>query len=210
MRPPEIPDEPPSEPPYLNSTANWYLQPAWDLFAEIYQRCGAATAKFIFNRCIEEAEKQEREEGTKISATLSRRARELTELPTLDEVRAADRRQIVRWYAFWPDRKYKGKEKKITQLLQQRYVELGGHPEGFDPLKLPPIKRRGSVKHNAPNAELRALFDESDPDSAFSREKAKRGGHLKKSEFATTLVPKYGATADHVLANLRYWRKAKI
>jgi hypothetical protein len=208
--PPIIKGEPFSEPPSLNPTASWYSGDAWILFEEIARRCGPRTAKWIFQHCIRIAEEQQSSQAAAITrAKAARRARELTKLPTAEQIAAADRKQISNWWARLPDRKYNAREKRLYDLLRRRYVEVGGYGKDFKPNQLPPIKKLGSVKRNAPNRVLPALFDSANPQSSFSVEKAKRGGKLTQTEFAKTLVPIHGHTAEHVLANLRYWR-AKI
>jgi len=207
-RPPLIENEPPSDPPGLDATASWYVGDAWLLFREIYQRCGLSTAKFIFKKCISVAEQEIRALAID-TAKAAKRTRELNKLPTEEEIVGADRKKICNWWARLPTRKLTTKEKGIVAILSQRYIEVGGYPADFDPARLPPIKKRGSVKHNAVNAGLPKLFDANNPSSAFSVEKAKRGGKLTMTEFAATLVPAYGFDADHVLANLRYHRRPK-
>jgi hypothetical protein len=206
LLPPEFPGEPPSEPPSLNPTANWYSQDAWNLFAEIAQRCGLPTAKYLFQSCITEADNQERAIVGRDRAKAAQRARELTKLPTAEQVASADRQKICNWYARLPSRKFRARERPIVDAIFKRYIAFGGYPVDFKE-NLPPIKKRGAVKRNAANAELMALFDESNPESGWSI--AKRRGSTKTA-YAATLVPRHGATADHVLANLRYRRRAKI
>ena len=208
--PPLIRNEPPSSLPYLNSTAHWYLADAWDLFYEICGRCDVPTAKHIFQKCISVADEQEIQAAAIDKARAAQRTRELNKLPTEEAIAAADRKTICNWWARLPGRKFSAKEKTIVAALSRRYVEVGGYPHDFDPARLPPIKKRGSVKRNAINAGLPKLFDVNDPSSAFAVEKAKRGGKLTMTEFAATLVPAYGFDADHVLANLRYHRRPKI
>jgi hypothetical protein len=209
LSPAPIKDEPLSDPPYLNPTASWYSGDAWSLFCEIYQRCGLSTAKFIFQECISVADKQEGQAAAIDKAKSAQRMRELTKLPTPEEIVVADRKKICNWWARLPIRKLTAEEKRIVAILCRRYIEVGGYPKDFDPAKLPPIKKRGSVNRNAINAALPKLFDENNPSSAFSVEKAKRGGKLAMKDFAATLVPTYGYDADHVLANLRYHRRPK-
>jgi hypothetical protein len=209
--PPEIKDEPRSEPPYLNPTAHWYTQDAWNLFHEIAQRCELPTAKFIFQKCISVAEEQENQAAKIAKEKATRRTRASIKLPTAEQIAAADRKRICNWWAQLrrTDQKFNAQEKRVIDLLWRRYVDVDGYPEGFNE-NLRPTKKRGSVKRKAPNRELPALFDSSNPDSAFSIEKAKRGGKLTQAEFAATLVPTYGHDAEHVLANLRYHRRPKI
>jgi hypothetical protein len=199
------------EPPGLNPTASWYLGYARFLLEKIAQRCGPQTAKWIFQKCIQGAEEQQSQAAAIPRAKAARRARELTKWPTAEQIAAADRKQISTWWARLPDRKLNAREKRLCDLLWGRYFEFGGYTEDFKPNQLPPIKKPGSVKRNAPNRRLPALFDAADPQSAFSVEKAKRGGKLKQAEFAATLVPMHGLTVDNVLANMRHWRsRSKI
>jgi hypothetical protein len=207
--PPEIDGEPPCEPPHLNTTASHYLGDAWLLFAEVASRCGVATARFIFQKCISEAEKQEDRALGIQKKKAAQKARSLTTLPTAEQIAAADRKQISNWWARLPDRKITEREKPLYALLLKRYIEFGGYTKDFNP-NLPPLKKHGAVTRHAPNRELPALFDSKNPNSAFSIEKAKRGGNLTQIEFAETLVPRHGHDAEHVLANLRYHRKPKI
>jgi hypothetical protein len=207
--PPVIDGEPPSDPPGLNPTASWYSGDAWLLFAEIVGRCDLPTAKFIFQKCILVAEEQESRAATVTREKAARLARALPKLPTLEQITLADRQQVSRWWARLPDRRFNAQEKRVIAALTLRYQQLGGYPRGFNE-NLPPIKKRGSIKRAAPNADLPALFDEANPKSAFSIEKARRGGKLTKRSFAAILTPRYGETAEHVLANLRYRQRAKI
>jgi hypothetical protein len=207
---PKISGEPPSEPPYLNTTANHYLGDASFLFGEISTRCGEATAEFIFQKCVSEAVKERHRVVGVQRAKAAQRARSLATLPTAEQIAAADRRQISIWWARLPDRKVAAQERPLYDLLRKRYIEFGGYAQDFNPNNLPPIKKPGSVKRRAPNRDLPVLFDAKDPHSAFSIERARRGGKLTLTEFAETLVPKYGADAENVLANLRYHLKPKI
>jgi hypothetical protein len=200
--PPIIEGEPRSEARYLNATAHWYSGDAWFLFEEIIQRCGLPTAKFIFQKCVSVAEEQENQAAAVAKARVAQCARELIRFPTAEEIAAADRGQISRWWARLPDRKYDAQETRLYDLLRQRYVELGGYTKDFKPNQLPPIKKHGSVKRNAPNRDLPALFDSM---------KAKSGGKLTQIEFAEFLISKYGARygkdVENVIANWKYWRR---
>jgi hypothetical protein len=220
--PPIIKGEPSSEPPdlnptmsWLNSTASWWLNPtaSWYLgdmrlrFEEIARRCGPSTAIWIFQKCIRDAEEQQSSQAAAIREKAAQRTRELTKWPTAEQIAAANRKQISIWWARLPDRKFNAREKRLYDLLLQRLIEVDGYPEDFKPNQLPPIKKPGSVKRNAPSSVLPALFNSANPQSAFSVEKAKRGGKLTRTEFATTLVPAHGHDAEHVLARNRYWRR---
>ena len=223
--PPIIKGEPSSEPPdlnpiesWLNPTASWWLNPtaSWYLgymrlrFEEIARRCGPKTATWIFQKCIRDAEEQQSQAAARTREKAAQRGRELPKWPTAEQIAAADRKQISIWWARLPNRKFNAREKRLSDLLLQRLIEVRGYAEDFKPKQLPPIKKPGSISRNAPSRKLPALFGPDDPQSAFSIEKANRGGKLTKTEFAKTLVPIYGHDAENVLAKLRYRRRPKI
>jgi hypothetical protein len=215
MRPPIIPNEPPSEPPYLNSTASWYSGDAWFLFEEIHQRCGLPTATHIFQKCIDVAAQQEEENAAIERRKRVRKERAPFKLPTISQIDSADRRQICLWWARLrgTDQRFSASEKKIIRRLAERYQEVDGYPKDFDETALPPTKKKGARKRNAPNAQLPAMFDANNPDSPFSIEKARRGGKMTEREFAEVLVASngpYGKSVDGLIANLRYHRQTKI
>lgn len=202
--PPRIQDEPPSEPPHLNATASWYSGDAWFLFQEIVHRCDLPTARFIFRKCIAVADEQESRATALAKAKEARLGRGPIQLPTAKQISGADRHRICVWWARLrgTDQHFSVREKKIIGLLADRYKEVGGYPKDFDETKLPPIPQ----KRNHADAVLIAMFDRSDAKSAYSIERKKRGGRLKASEFAATLVPTYGASADHILRKVKYQR----
>jgi hypothetical protein len=215
MPPPDFPNEPPSEPPYLNRTASWYAGDAWYLFASIMGKCGFETAKFIFEKCIKEGAEIEAANAKRSANAQQRAGAAPMKIPTVQEIDAADRERICMWYArlLTTDQHFSNREREAVDRLTKRYIEFGGFPAGFKP-RLPPIKKKGAVKRDAANAALPAMFDATNPRSAFSIEKAKRGGDLTKRDFAGLLVKsdkKFGKDVDSLLANLRYHRsKAKI
>ena len=204
QRPFKIPDEPPSDPSYLNSTANWYSGDAWFLFEEIRLRCGLPTAAFIFQKCIQVGAQQDAAKVALERRKRSRQERAPFKVPTASEIEAADRHQICIWWARLrlTDQRFSAGEKKIIRLLAGRYKDVDGYPKDFDETKLPPIPQ----KRNHGDAALVAMFDRSDAKSAYSIERKKRGGKLTKSEFAATLVPAYGTSADHILRKVKYQR----
>lgn len=159
MPAPTFPGEPPSEPPYLNPSAHWYLGDASFLFQEIVERCGIATAKFLFQECIRVAEEQEQQAAAITKADAAQQARALAKLPTLPQIATADREQICRWWARLPTRMLTENEKEIVGALAQRYVDVRGYPKGFDPTRLPPIKKKGAKARKPRGAELPAMFD---------------------------------------------------
>jgi hypothetical protein len=50
------------------------------------------------------------------------------------------------------------------------------------------------------------MFDRTNPQSAYSIERERRGGKLTMPEFAASLVPKFGSSAGHVLRKVKYAR----
>jgi hypothetical protein len=175
------------------------------LFDRIAERHGLDTAKLLFELCIRLArepsieEQQEARAAALAKTKPARRSHELTKWPTMEEVVAADRKKICNLWARLPDRKYSAQEKRIYNLLLQRYVEE----------RLTPIKKRGSITRNSPNAKLPAVFDR-----AFSELVAKLGRKPKQDEVAEAIMSKhgnrYGGQVDNVIANWKYWRKKKI
>jgi hypothetical protein len=204
-RPFEIPDEPPSDPPYLNSTASWYSGDAWFLFQEIVQRCGLPSARFIFEKCIAVADEQESRAAAIAKTKAARRSRPPIPLPTAEQIAKADRRQICIWWARLrgTDQKFNAREKRLIAELRARYLDVGGYPAGFNENhQLPPIPK----KRNKNDAVLVKMFDRRNPQSAYCIERKKRGGKLTVGDFAATLVPTYGASADHILRKVKYQR----
>jgi hypothetical protein len=188
------------------------LSHARNLFKKISRECDVTTARLIFQLCAQEAVEA-------VAEKKNQPQRQPMKLPTIARIDDADHAQICTWWerSRYTDQKFSKSEKQVIGRLAKRYVELGGYPAGYTEGKLPPIKKKGSIKRDAPTADLPALFDAMNPHSAFSIERATRGGRLNKREFAATLCPPatdkptYGATPDHVLANLRYQsRKARI
>jgi hypothetical protein len=196
-----IEGEPPSEPPYLNPTASWYLGDAWDLFHDIVQRCGLPTAKFLFEQCIKEASRQE-ELRAKIDREKAARAKRTPiKLPTLKQIDAADHRQICRWWDLLQGQELKSSEKKVIGRLAARYKDFGGYPEGYIEGKLPPIKKKGATRKVRPAAaELPALF------TALKIEHPR----LSNPRIAEIVVErfgrKYGKNVEAVIRNERNWR----
>jgi hypothetical protein len=127
-RAPESPHEPPSEPPYLNTTASWYSGDAWFLFQEIVERCGLPTAKFIFEKCISVAEEHDSRSAALAKAKAARRERAPIKLPTAEQIAIADRHKICIWWARLrgTDQKFNAREKRLIAALRARYVEVGG------------------------------------------------------------------------------------
>jgi hypothetical protein len=204
VAPPNIPNEPPSDPPYLNPTANWFSGDAWFLFQEIVQRCGLPTAKFIFQKCINVADEKEDQARALEKAKAARRDRAPIKLPTIEQIDAADRHQISVWWARLrgTDQDFSADQERKIQHLAGRYREVDGYTKDFDETKLPPIPK----ERNQADAALLAMFDRSDPQSAYSIACKKHGSELNIEEFAATLVPTHGTSAKHVLRKLKYQR----
>jgi hypothetical protein len=177
------------------------------LFDRITKRHGLQTAKLLFERCIKLAkgppsneEEQEQRTAEKTRAKAAQSARALTKLPTLEQIPTANRDQLCDWYYRWPDRELKKKEHEVYTALLQRYVEVGGYPKDFNPNRLTPIKKRGSVMRNSPNAELPRLFEE---------EKAKHGGELTKAAFVKIHADRTGEDPGNIRKKLGYYLKRK-
>jgi hypothetical protein len=196
----------------LAPLASWYSSDAWMLFQAIYTQCGLAAATAIFEKCIAMGVDDAAAKGKRERAALVRARQAPLKLPTLAEINAADRERICIWWArlLAADQKFTAKENRIIARLSARYFKFGGQPAGFKP-RLPPIKKPGAVKRDAVNAALPAMFDATNPQSAFSIEKAKHNGRLTKERFAEIFVERYGRkhgpTAEAVLHNERNWRK---
>ena len=199
--PPKVKDEPASEPPYLNPTANWYSGDAWFLFVEIAQRCGLPTAKFIFQKCVEVADEQENQAKAIQKAKAVRRDRAPIKLPTMEQIRAADRQQVSIWWARLrgTDQKFGNRDKPIIAALAERYKALDGYTRDFNE-NLPPIKKRGSKMRNSPNAELPRLFEEA---------KAVHGEDFSKAAFSVMHANRIGESPENVRKNLDYHLKRK-
>jgi len=187
------------------------------LFANMVDSCGYSIAKHIFQKCINEGAEIEAKKEKRVATAQRRATAAPIKLPTIEEIDAAaataDRHQISIWWARLSDtdqQDFSADEKLIIHHLAGRYKEFGGYTADFNP-NLPPIKRKGARNRNAPGAELPAMFDKTNPQSAFSIEKAKRNGSLGKEQFAELLASrpdkKYGPTAEAVLRNERNWRK---
>jgi hypothetical protein len=197
MSPPKFPDEPPSDPPFLNRTANWLLGDASFLFANIIESCGYATAKFIFEKCIKEAAEIEAQRERARGKQAARYLAPLLELPPIAEIDVMDREQVCRWYRRFArtDQAY---DERSRRLLD-RYLSFGGQPNDFNS-NLPPIKPKGARNHKAPGAELPALF-------AAERN---RNTRLSNPQIAEIIVKKhgtkYGKNAEAVERTERNWR----
>jgi hypothetical protein len=196
----------PSVQPGLDPTASWYLGDAWYLFSVMMEKCGYPTAKIIFEKCIKD--------GAEIEAARAKRAAEVQrrasaapmKIPTIREINGADRDRICIWYArlLTTEQHFNAREQKGVNRLQQRYIQFGGFPVDFAP-KLPPIPS----KRNHGDAVLVDMFDRSNPESAYSIERKKRGGKLKDAEFAQSLVPEFGASAGHIMRKVKYQRTGR-
>jgi hypothetical protein len=198
-----IEGEPPSEPPYLNPTASWYAGDAWYLFAIIIEKCGLETAKFIFEKCIKEGTEIEAASAKRAAATQRRATAAPMKIPTIKEIKAADRDRICMWYArlLTTDQHLSLQEKKSVALLTKRYIEFGGFPADFVP-RLPPIKKKGATRKVRPAAaELPALF------TALKIEHPR----LNNPRIAELIVErygkKYGKSVEAVERAEREWRK---
>lgn len=204
MPPANFPNEPPSEPPFLNPTASWYLGDARILFEMICRNCDLPTAKFIFQRCVEEAVDQEEAQAAANKHRESRLHRPPIRLPSTKQIDAADRHQICVWWARLrgTDQAFSESEKIIIHHLAGRYVDLGGYTKDFDETKLPPIPQ----KRNHADEALLVMFDRTNPQSAYSIEREKRGGKLRAVEFAASLVPEFGTSAGHIIRKVKYLR----
>jgi len=180
------------------------------LFQKICNVCGLETAIFLFNR-VAKADR-EQPQWKHCWATLP--------YPKMEEVDAADQRQICIWYEKLCEPK--NSEKAIFARIKARYFNFGGTTSAImDEISRlrppPPTKRKGP--HNSKReirikSDLRVLFDESNPNSELSlamqgRTKVKDGENprpLTKLEFAELLVPEYGGSAQAILRKLKYLR----
>jgi hypothetical protein len=198
MAPPKFPDEPPSEPPYLNATASWHLGDAWFLFSNIIENCGYPTAKFIFEKCIKDADELEALHEKVKSERTAHALAPAVELPPIAEIDAMNREQICRWYARFSktDQAY---DERSHRLLN-RYLSFEGQPKDFKS-NVTPIKRKGANTHKPPGAELPALF---------AAEKA-RNTRLGNEQIAEIILkkhgPKYGKSVESIVRTERGWRK---
>jgi hypothetical protein len=188
--------------PGLDPTASWYAGDAWYLFASMIESCGYPTAKFIFEKCIKEGAEIEAKKE-KRAATVQRRATAAPiELPTIEEIDAADRHQISVWWKQLSDtdQDFSADEKLVIHHLAGRYKEFGGYTADFNPHR-PPIKRKGARARSAVNAKLPAMF---------AAEKA-RNSRLGRERIAEIVIErhgtKHGRTVETVMRNERNWRK---
>jgi hypothetical protein len=176
------------------------------LFDRIAKRHGLQTAKLLFERCVKLAKEPsfEEEQGKRVDEKgkekAAQSARSLTKLPTLEQISAADRVKICDWYYRWPDRRLNKKEQEVYSALLQRYVKVGGYPRDFNPNRLTPTKKRGSVMRNSPNAQLPRLFEE---------EKAKHGGNLTKPAFVKLHAVRTDQLEENVRKKLDYYLNRK-
>jgi hypothetical protein len=185
------------------------------LFDKIARRYDLTTAKLLFERCIklaiEPSVEDERNQyaAQKAKANAAQRARALTKLPTLEQISVADRDKICHLYYRWPDRSLTNAEQKIFNALLKRYVSFGGDRVDFNPEKLPPIKKQGSIARSSPNLKLPAIFDRE-----FAELSEQLGRKPKQDEVAAAIISKhgdrYGADVDNVVGNWKYRRKKKI
>ena len=87
------------------------------LFTRITERHGLGTAKLLFERCIKLAnepsteEEQEQRAAEKAKAKAAQRVRAMTNLPTVEKVAVADRRQLCIWWYRLPARKFSTRER---------------------------------------------------------------------------------------------------
>jgi hypothetical protein len=200
--------EPPSDPPFLNATAHVMAVEVQLLFQKARDTCGIETAIFLFNRLAKAGR----------VPTPSKDGWSTLPYPTAEKVDAADRRQICLWYSKLCAPKDKN-EKSIFARIQQRYLKFGGATQAIrndiSAMKPPPPKKRkgphNSKRELLVRSDLLVIFDESDPESWWSLAKQGRLGRedprpLTKHEFAKTLVPAYGGSAEHILRKLKYLR----
>jgi hypothetical protein len=189
--------------PGLDPTASWYSGDAWYLFAIMIEKCGYPTAKHIFETCIEKGAEIETAKAKRAATARQRASAAPMKIPTLKEIDAADRERICIWYArlLTADQHLSSRQKSAVARLTQRYIEFGGFPTDFV-AKLPPIPKKRSHR----DAVLIGMFDRSNPKSAYSVERKRRGGKLKVVEFAASLVPEYGSSAEHIMRKVKFQR----
>jgi hypothetical protein len=193
----------PSVQPGLDPTASWYSGDAWYLFSIMIEKCGYPTAKVIFEKCIRDGAEIETARAKRAAEVQRRAAAAPMKIPTIKQIDSADRDRVCIWYArlLTTEQHLNAREQKAVDRLTERYIEFGGFPTDFAP-KLPPIP----TKRNHSDEVLVEMFDRSNPESAYSIERTKRAGKLKVAEFAASLVPEYGASAQHILRKVKYLR----
>jgi hypothetical protein len=203
-------DKPQKDSPGLDPTASRYLSDARYLFANMIESCGYPIAKHIFQKCIKEGAEIEAKKEKRVVTAQRRAKAPPIDLPPIAKQNAMSREDVCKWWIRFADTEQPYDER--ARHLWSLYQAFGGQPEGFNP-HLPPIKRKGAKTRNAVNAQLPAMFDETNPESDFSIWKAKRNGRGTKEQFADLQASrpgkKHGPTADAVLHNERNWRKKK-
>ena len=206
----------PKPAPYLDAAANAVSGEVWALFEKIRQTSGSEMAIELFKWVIEVAHEQEQSPRKDSRMTLR--------YPTMEKVAAADQRQICIWYLKLCEPQANA-EKAILTRIKERYLEFRGATRAImDEISRlkppPPTKRKGphqSERGNLIRSDLLALFNENNPNSQWSLAKQGRlklkGGEspqpLTKEEFASLLVPAYGASGQHILRKLKYLRTKK-
>lgn len=149
--------KPAKDSPGLDPTASWLFGDAQFLFEKIRQFCGLPIANFIFKECIKRGNEMQADREKAQSKKEVRERAPLLELPTKAKQDAMNREEICRWWARFANTDQAYDER--AHHLFRRYLAFGGQPEGFNP-NLPPIKKKGARRRNAPKAaELPAMFD---------------------------------------------------
>jgi hypothetical protein len=189
--------------PGLDPTASWYSGDAWYLFSIMIEKCGYATARVIFEKCIRDGAEIEAARAKRAAEAQRRAAAAPMKIPTIKQINGADRDRICIWYArlLTTEQHLNAREQKAVERLTKRYISFGGFPADFD-RKLPPIPK----KRNHEDAVLIDMFDRSNPQSAYSIARTEHGGKLKVAEFAASLVPKFGTSAEHIMRKLKFQR----
>jgi hypothetical protein len=177
----------------LNATASAFFGEVRSLFKRTCDACGPETAIFLFNEAAKAGRKQPPRKHC--WATLP--------FPAMGKVNGADQRQICIWYEKLCEPKASS-EKATFARIWERYLEFGGTTDAIADeifrLKPPPPKKRKGPNNSEKDIQDRAIWDEDNPDSEWS--KAKREG-LSKQEFAARRFGK-GTQAEQALHRRKY------
>jgi hypothetical protein len=174
-------------------------------FAKLCREFGEPTARLVMKRCADITE----------APAPVRPPRKLQDvkLPPAAEIEAMTCHKVCEWWRRIQDngQVFEGGQKQSLTALAKRYRECDGYQGSILLMPLPFKQKGASRKVRPPAAELPAMFDLSNPQSAFSIEKAKRNGRLTKERFAELVIEqhgtKYGPTVEAVLRNLRRWQQ---
>lgn len=180
----------------------------------LFDRIGAASNQMMARFVFEQTLAQNKQPAFRPFET---KPLKKLQFPSMEDVEAANRRQICIWYAKLPTPQTTNSKEAMARIAE-RYKDFGGCTPAIlreiEAMPDPPTKPKGAHKANQlTDYYLRAYFNEDNSHSPWSL--AKRGallftdippGPMTKKQFAARLVPQFGDSADAILRRLKRLR----